>query len=171
VPLSLMSALSLCAPAAAGPEMIPLEVFEAARRAAPEAGAAAVEIPLRDGSTFRLAEHAGSPVLLTFWASWCGPCRLELPALSAWSQQHPEVHVVAVNVDRTRPPAERFLQSVLVGLPVAFDPEAKHLGQYGAISMPTMFLFDGRGQLAWQHTGYSQEKGFAELEQALLGVR
>jgi thiol-disulfide isomerase/thioredoxin len=167
----MLSLLLAAGPALAEPEMIPLEVFEQARSRTPGAEASAVEIPLRDGGTFQLAQHQGSPVLLTFWASWCGPCRLELPALSAWSQQHPEVHVVAVNVDRTRPPAERFLQSVRVGLPVAFDPEAKHLGQYGAISMPTMFLFDGRGQLAWQHTGYSQEKGFAELEQALLGVR
>lgn len=160
----------LMSSALAAPEMIPVEIFEAAKQAAP-VEAAAPEIPLRDGSTFRLSDHRGAPVLLTFWASWCGPCRQELPALSAWSKEHPDVRVVAVNVDRTRPAAERFLQSVHFDLPVAYDPDAKHLGQYGAISMPTMFLFDRQGQLAWKHTGYSQERGFTELDAALAGVR
>ena len=75
--------------------------------------------------------------------------------------------VVAVNVDRERPPAEKFLSRVRFDLPVAFDPDAVQLGRYGVISMPTMFLFDGSGNLAWQHTGYSKERGFTELDKAL----
>lgn len=159
----------LAVPVNAAPEMIPIEVFEAARQAAPSG--APIELALRDGGTFRLADQQGSPVILAFWASWCAPCRVELPALSAWSKSHPEVKVVAVNVDRGRPPADRFLASVHFDLPVAFDPDAKHLGQYGVSSMPTMFLFDGRGRMAWQHTGYSRETGFAELDAALAGLR
>jgi thiol-disulfide isomerase/thioredoxin len=155
----------------ATPEMIPLEVFEAAKDAHPDAEAVAIEIPLRDGGTFRLADHRGRPVVLAFWASWCGPCRAELPALSDWSEEHPEVDVLAVNVDRQRQPAERFMSSVRFDLPVAFDPDAEHLGRYGVQSMPTTFLFDRAGALAWQHTGYSQQKGFTELEAALGGLR
>lgn len=158
----------LSRPANAAPEMIPVEVFEAARAPAVRE---AIELPLKDGGTFRLAEQAGSKVILAFWASWCAPCRLELPALSVWSKEHPDVRVVAVNVDRARPPADRFLNAVKFDLPVAFDPDANHLGQYGVSSMPTMFLFDRTGTLAWQHTGYSQETGFSELDAALGGVR
>jgi len=161
----------LGAAAGAAPEMIPVEVFEAARDARPQDDATAIEIPLRDGGTFRLAEHRGAPVVLTFWASWCGPCRTELPMLSAWAKTHPDVEVVAVNVDRAREPAERFMAGVKFDLPVAYDPDAEHLGRYGVQSMPTMFLFDRAGALAWQHTGFSREKGFTELDAALGRLR
>lgn len=155
----------------AAPEMIPVEVFEAARSARPDDGASAMEIPLRDGGTFRLAEHRGAPVVLTFWASWCGPCRAELPMLSAWAKARPGVSVVAVNVDRAREPAERFMASVRFDLPVAFDPDAEHLGRYGVESMPTMFLYDRKGELAWRNTGFSRETGFGDLDAAIGRLR
>jgi thiol-disulfide isomerase/thioredoxin len=157
--------------ALAAPEMIPADVFEAAKSAPAPSGPVDFTMPLRGGGTFTSAEHRGKPVLLTFWASWCGPCRLELPALSTWAQSHPDVTVLAVNVDRAQPLAERFLQSVQFSLPVAFDPDAKQLGQYGVTSMPTMFLFDRTGAMAWQHTGYSQERGFSELDAAIGALK
>jgi thiol-disulfide isomerase/thioredoxin len=157
--------------ALAAPEMIPAEVFEAAKSAPVGATAETASLPLRDGTTFSFVEHRGRPVLLTFWASWCGPCRAELPALATWSKAHTDVAVVAVNVDRQRPPADRFLQSVKFDLPIGYDPDAQQLGKYGVQSMPTMFLFDRSGALAWQHVGYSTEKGFTELDAALAGLK
>jgi thiol-disulfide isomerase/thioredoxin len=156
--------------ARAAPELIPEEAWAAATRTTP-AEAASFEIPLKSGGTFRMAEQRGKPVLLTFWASWCGPCRRELPALSTWAKSHPEVTVLAVNVDRAAADADGFLGSVRFDLPVAYDADAKHLGQYGVTSMPTMFLFDRKGALAWRHSGYGEEKGFAELDAALAGAR
>lgn len=156
--------------ALAAPEMIPEEAWAAVMNAAPES-AADFEIPLKDGGTFRMAEHKGEKVLLTFWASWCAPCRKELPALSTWAKSHPEVTVLAVNVDRTSGDAEGFLRKVSFDLPVAYDPEAKHLGQYGVMSMPTMLLFDKKGALAWRNTGYSEEKGLSELDAAVGGAK
>lgn len=166
-----LAAALLCSAAHAEPEMIPVEIFEAAKAAAPTASALDVPFPLQDGGTFSLAAERGHPVLLSFWASWCSPCRRELPALARWAPEHPDVKIVAVNVDRTRPEADRFLKAVAFDLPVAFDPDAKVLGAYGAISMPTMFLFDSQGELVWRHAGYSEQKGFAELEAVLKGVR
>jgi thiol-disulfide isomerase/thioredoxin len=159
--------------ASAAPEMIPAEVFERARASAATAGGEpeTASLALKDGASFSFAEHRGKPVLLSFWASWCGPCRAELPALDTWSASHPDVTVVAVNVDRQRAPAERFLQTVKFDLPIGFDPDAQQLGKYGVTSMPTMLLFDGAGRLAWQHVGYSTEKGFTELDAALGGVK
>ncbi len=153
--------------ALAEPEMIPVEIFESAKNTKLDEAATDVEIALRDGGHFRLSEHQGKPVILTFWASWCGPCRLELPALSTWAGEHPDVAVYAVSVDRSRQAAEQFIQRVAFNLPVAFDPDATHLGRYGVLSMPTMFLFGPDGKLAWRHTGYSKDKGFTDLDAAL----
>jgi len=161
----------LTLPALAAPEMIPLDVFEAAQKPRIESIETHIEIPLRSGGTFRLADHRGRPVVMTFWASWCGPCRVELPDLATWSKAHPDVDVLAVSIDRTHAAAERFIRSVAFDLPVAFDPDAQHLGQYGVESMPTMFLFDQDGELAWRHVGYSREHGFEELDAALAGLR
>ena len=154
---------SLLLPALAAPQMIPLDVFEAS-------GAAPIddfEIPRREGGTFALADHRGRPVVVTFWASWCGPCRLELPDLARWAGSHPEVEVLAVNIDRKRAAAETFLRQVAFDLPVAFDPDAVQLGRHGIESMPTMFLFDEQGALIWRHSGYSRAHGFADLDAAL----
>lgn len=166
-----LTAFLLMKTAFAGPEMIPLEVFEATKAAATARDAKGVSLPLRGGGTFELSEHAGSPVLLSFWASWCAPCRKELPALSRWAKQHPEVKVVAVGVDRDQASAERFIQSVAFDLPVAFDPDAANLGRFGVTSMPTMFLFDRQGALSWRHTGFSEDRGLTALDDALKDVR
>lgn len=156
------------APKPAGPEMVPLEVFEAVKRA--EAGAD-LELPLRDGGTFRLSEQRGKPVVLSFWASWCTPCRKELPALSAFAAANPGVAVFAINVDRAQADAEKFLAQVPFRLPVAFDTAGKALGRYGVTSMPTMFLIDKGGQVALRKVGFSEEKGLVELEAALKALK
>jgi thiol-disulfide isomerase/thioredoxin len=146
----------------ATPEMIPAEAMEDVGHLASD-----FEAPLRDGGTFKLSEHHGRTVVLSFWASWCGPCRQELPDLSKWAKTHPNVEVVAVNVDRDRTDAEKFLSAVDIELPVAFDSESIALGEYGVVSMPTMFVVDPKGTLVFKHTGYSKENGFKELEGAL----
>ncbi len=160
----------LISSAFAAPELIPEELWTAAVGAnSPGGPAVSVELPLRDGGTFTSADAKGKPLVMSFWASWCGPCRKELPALSEFQKTHPGVVFLAVNVDRDRAAAEGFLEKVDVDIPVAFDPDAKALGQYGVTSMPTLFLVDKQGHLAWKHTGYSEQKGFTELEAALSG--
>lgn len=162
--------LLLIGAALAAPEMIPEDVFKA--MSAPRAGdISTLSLPLDGGGTFTLGDHRGKKVLLSFWASWCAPCRRELPALSEWAKAHPDVAIVAVNVDREQGDARKFLDAVHFDLPVAYDPNAEHLGQYGVTSMPTMFLFDAKGALLWRHTGYSPEKGFTELDEAVGGAR
>lgn len=162
----------LAAAALAAPEMIPEDVFRSVLESAkPQEGAVLdVTLPLRDGGTFASAEARGKPLILAFWASWCGPCRAELPALSSWAAAHPDVTVLAVNVDRDRAPAERFLGAVRMDLPTAFDPDGHQLGSFGVESMPTTLLFDRQGRLSWRHAGYSAERGFTELDAALPGA-
>lgn len=156
---------SFLLPAAlAAPEMIPESAMELVGHPAPP-----IEAKLADGSSFTLASKAGKTVVISFWASWCGPCRNELPALSAFAKEHPQFQYVALNVDRDRAAAEKFLTSVKVELPIAYDPEAISMGAYGVMSMPTMFVVDDKGMLAWQKIGFNQERGLSELA-ATLGV-
>jgi peroxiredoxin len=58
-----------------------------------------------------------------------------------------------------------------VALPIAFDADGKALGSYGVTSMPTMFVIDTKSKLAFTHVGFSKEKGFDELDEALKGIK
>lgn len=149
-------------PAWGAPEMIPEHDVQLIGRTAPSFAA-----PLLSGGSFDLEQTRGKAVVLSFWASWCGPCRLELPALDALAKERDDVAIYAVNVDRNRGAAQRFLQAVPIDLPVVWDNQAMALGQYDVTSMPTMFLMDAKGTVKFRKTGFSREKGLAELEGAL----
>ncbi len=163
---ALWAALPISIPsvAAAAPELIPESEMELVLigRTAPD-----FEALRADGTSFKLSETRGKPVLLTFWASWCGPCRAELPDLSEYQKSHPELSIFAVNVDRERRKADAFYRQVRFELPVVWDNSSEAMGQYDVLSMPTMFLLDANGTLKWKKVGYSREKGFAELDAAL----
>ncbi len=82
-----------------------------------------VRLPLLDGSTWSLAEQRGHPVLLNFWASWCEPCRDEMPSLARVAQRERDagLRVVAVDYRESRDVVGRFLSANPVALAVAFD--------------------------------------------------
>jgi cytochrome c biogenesis protein CcmG/thiol:disulfide interchange protein DsbE len=165
-----MLMLMLAAPLSAGayPEMIPLEETSLIGRAAPE-----VELTTLGGEPFVLSK-AGGPVVLAFWASWCGPCRNEMPALVALGKSRSDVRIVMVNVDRERRDAQRFLSQVGVSpddVEIALDSEAVVMGSYGVMSMPTTFLIDRSGVVRFQKVGYSTEKGLSELTEAIEGMK
>ena len=159
--------LSMLGVALAAPEMIPeTEDQDLIGRTAPD-----FELSMMDGSTFKLSEHRGKPVVLAFWASWCGPCRLELPALDAYAVEHPDVSIVAVNVDRELKDAEKFLRQVSVDLPVALDAESRVMGNFSVYTMPTTILLDPNGTVKLFKIGYGKEKGLSELDAAINGLK
>lgn len=152
--------------ALAAPEMIPEVDAEVVGRTAPE-----IELQRLDGVPFSLQALRGKTVVLSFWASWCGPCRKELPALSELQKKRSDVVIYAVNVDRERAMAEAFLRQVQFELPIVWDNESLAMGQYNVMSMPTMFVIDSKGTVKWAKTGFSQEKGLVELEAILDGMK
>jgi thiol-disulfide isomerase/thioredoxin len=149
---------------AAPPEMIPLEALDLVGRTAP-----GFELTMLDGGAFKLEDQRGKRVVLSFWASWCGPCRQELPALAALQKERPDIAIFAVNVDRDPALARRFLSQVQFDLPIVWDPDSIALGQYEVLSMPTMFLLDENGTVKFRKTGFSTQNGLKELEAALAG--
>lgn len=143
--------------------------------AAPE-----VEAPAEDEAEpeyGKLEPFEGSDVLdgkvglVNFWATWCAPCRKELPALAKLQKQLGDkgFQVVAVNVDRKTEDAERVLASSPFPFPTVLDPEAKIFGRYGESAMPFSVLVDREGNIVTQHTGYSEE-WMAELTAQIEGL-
>ncbi len=146
----------------AAPEMIPAGDADLLGHSAPD-----VTLKMADGKTTKLSALKGRPVVLSFWASWCGPCRKELPALAVLAAKRSDVQFLAVNVDRDRAPAEKFLKELKLPLPIAFDPDSSVVSQFEVVVMPTMFMVDKNGTVKFRKTGFSAEKGLAELIAAL----
>jgi thiol-disulfide isomerase/thioredoxin len=147
---------------AAPPEMIPLDEVDLVGRSAPP-----FEAELLSGGKVKLEDLRGKPVVLSFWASWCGPCREELPALTELAHQRPDVHVYAINVDRDPAMAKRFLAQVHTDLPIVWDPESRILGQYEVLSMPTMFVLDEHLTVKAKKVGYGRNEGLKAIVEAL----
>ena len=149
--------------AIAAPEMIPEVDVELVGRTAPE-----VEASLLDGGDFKLSALRGKPVILAFWASWCGPCRLELPALDELQKQRSDIAIYAVNVDREKAKANAFLKQVKIDLPIVWDNESMALGAYQILSMPTVIVIDAKGTVKLVKVGFNRERALSEIE-AVLG--
>ena len=149
----------------AAPEMIPEEDTNLVGRTAPE-----IEAPMIGGD-FRLSDHRGKPVVLSFWASWCGPCRQELPALDELQKSRPDIAVFAVNVDREKGKAMNFLKQVKIDLPVVWDHDSIALGAYQVLSMPTVIVVDGKGTVKLVKVGFSRERKLSEIEAVLKEIQ
>ena len=107
-----------------------------------------------------LAQYRGKVVYVDFWASWCGPCKQSFPFMKALKAHYPagEVVVVTINVDRSRPQANAFLQKVGAGLPVVFDAKGDLAAKYKVSDMPTSFLVDRSGKIRYRHEGFFPAK-------------
>lgn len=145
-----------------------LAVLSAAPLRAIEAGepAPAIELAGTDGPV-SLAAYRGRWVWLDFWASWCGPCRQSFPWMNALQARHATagLQVLAVNLDRDRADADRFLAQQPAGFAVAFDPSGSVARRYALRGMPSSVLIGPDGRVRWTH------QGFRAVDQAGLAQR
>lgn len=133
------------APAAPAPES----------SAAPEPVAAPdFTVYATDGSAVQLSDFAGTPIVLNFWASWCGPCKSEMPAFQsayeAWGQ---DVKFVMVNMTggrETLESAAAYVAKQGFTFPVFYDTEADAAITYGVRTLPTTYFIDADGFLVAQ---------------------
>lgn len=101
-----------------------------------------------------LLELRGKPVVLNFWASWCAPCRLEMPVLlEAWQRYHNQVYFVGVNVLDRQEEAVRFVQEVGMDFPSVRDPKGDALRWFRVVGLPTTVFVTRTGQIFEVHTG------------------
>jgi thiol-disulfide isomerase/thioredoxin len=113
-------------------------------------------LPMLSGGTLHLTDFRGKVVLLNFWATWCVPCRLEMPALEALYQRHKArgLEVVTVNLDMlSTAGVEAFVKEVGVTFRVGLDPSWSTAQAYQVLGLPTTYLIDRAGNAVVREVG------------------
>ncbi len=106
-------------------------------------------LPMPDGKTFRLSEHHGKMVFLNFWATWCEPCREEMPAMERlWrSHQGQGFVMVGVSLDSNPKVVPPFIAQHKLTFPIALDAKMDVANTYGVRALPTSFIIDREGRM------------------------
>lgn len=113
-----------------------------------------------DGDAFRLAGERGRIVFLDFYASWCEPCKLELPLVERWSHAHPSAVVVPVDVGENPAAVRSFAQRYRLGN-VALASSTTAAALFGVGGLPTIVVVDARGFLRAKWEGLNPAIAFA----------
>lgn len=130
---------------------------------------------LLDGSTFDIAKEKGNVVLLNLWATWCGPCRYEIPELEKLHHEHAQrrFKVVGVSVDEGgEQVVKEFVAEQKMTYPIVLDPEGRLATLFDSTVLPTSVIVDRTGKVVWKKFGTvttSDREMVRALEQALKG--
>ncbi len=118
--------------------------------------AAAFQLPAAAGDQVSLADLKGQVVLINFWASWCGPCRQEMPVLDQLYRKYKTAGftLLGVNVEPKSGDAISFLKGTPVSFPILFDPQSKVSTLYEVSGMPSTVIVDRKGNIRYVHHGY-----------------
>jgi thiol-disulfide isomerase/thioredoxin len=122
-------------------------------------------VPTSDGGEFTLSEQIandGRPIFLNLWASWCFPCREEMPAIDRSSQDFPDVAFLGVSVQDSRSDAEAFAEEIGVTYLLGFDEENKVDSAYMPLGLPASYLISSDGVIVERIFGKVTEEDLAE---------
>jgi thiol-disulfide isomerase/thioredoxin len=137
------------------------------------AGTAPKSIAVLDSLTGDSTIVRGKVVYVDFWASWCVPCRLSFPWMKDLQAKYGErgLQVVAINVDRDRAAARKFLEDVHASLPIVYDPAGKLAKLYDLQVMPTSFIYGRDGILRRRRDGFDpgEKQSVESLHGKILG--
>ena len=116
------------------------------------------ELTSLSGETIQLKDYRGKPVLLNFWATWCAPCRLEMPAFqSRFEEGAGELAIVAVNNAESASDVQSFVDDFGLTFDILLDPDAEIQRLYLVRGYPTSVLIDADGVIRVQHIGLMTE--------------
>ncbi|BCJ86698.1 TlpA family protein disulfide reductase [Effusibacillus dendaii] len=140
----------------------------------PQPGKMAPDFALRDmaGQTVRLSDLRGKPVLINFWASWCGPCRQEMPDLVKKSETYKDqITFVGINLTSSESDAkdvQSFLQEFHVKYPILLDEEGQVSNLYQVLGIPTTVSINPDGMIVDRITGAMNADQMEKVMQNLL---
>jgi peroxiredoxin len=137
----IVAALTLSLPALAG---------------TPTGPAPAFTLGARSGQDVSLAQYKGQVVMINFWASWCGPCRQEMPLLESIYKKYNKMGftMLGVNVEPDSNAANEWLKATPVSFPILYDRDSKVSKLYDVAGMPSTVIIDRSGKLRVLHRGY-----------------
>jgi thiol-disulfide isomerase/thioredoxin len=142
----------------------PVEAVPEPHRAEPTEAAPDFKLEKLGGGEMALADLRGQPVVVDFWATWCGPCEESVPVLVAFQKKYQgRVQVVGVSVDWEREAVAPFARKHEMNYPILFGSESLAL-DYGAPGFPALFVVDAKGRIAGAHVGVTT---LPELEAAV----
>ena len=126
-----------------------------------------------DGNEVNLSDYFGKPIIINFWATWCGPCKSELPAFdNMYAKYGDDVTFIMLNLtDGSRDTVDKVNQFVNdngYSFPVYFDTTLEAANTYGAYSIPTTYLIDDEGIPVHSQMGAMSEEHLEQLINALL---
>jgi peroxiredoxin len=132
-------------------------------------------LPDDSGLAVSLSELHGQVVMINFWASWCGPCRQEMPLLEQIHQRYESLGftLLGVNVEEDSSDAKAFLEDRPVSFPILYDPDNGVSKLYDVIAMPSTVLIDRQGNVRYLHHGFrpGYENAYQDQVRALVRER
>lgn len=124
-----------------------------------------------DGSKYRIGEQKGKVVLINAWATWCGPCRYEIPELKRLHQEYADdgLEIVGVSIDMAQAEGvvREFVRVNAITYPILLDPESRLTAVLRTTSIPTSIMIDRAGNVVWRHIGIVSEQRDAEFREVL----
>ncbi len=124
------------------------------------------------GKNLNLVEQRGNIILINFWASWCAPCRTEMPELQALQEKYQDLgfSVWAINVEQENQAGRKFLADLTLTFPIFFDAKNTLSATYQVAAMPTSIIVDRNGIVRFIFRGYKSgyEKKYAKAIKQLI---
>lgn len=132
----------------------------------------AVEVRRLDGTTVPLSGFVGRPLVINLWATWCPPCRREMPVLKAAQLAHPDINFVFVNQGESAAAVQRYLDANGLQMSnVVLDPAKQLSAQTGSSGYPTTLFYDAQGRLYKRHMGELSHATLSDKINAFFGSR
>jgi len=129
-------------------------------------------LPARDGGEVQLSDLKGQVVMINFWATWCGPCRQEMPLLEQLQIKYEPLGftLLGVNVEPDSAAAAAWLKGVPVTFPILYDTRNTVAESFGVQGMPSSVFVDREGRVRYVHRGYKpgDETQYADLIRSLV---
>jgi peroxiredoxin len=127
-----------------------------------------------NGETVTLTDYRDKKiVVVSYWASWCGPCRIELQQLrdfyNRYHKNDANFEILAISIDEDKDDAEKYVASEKLSFPVLLDSHAKTADAYDVEAIPTMFVIDKAGKVTYANTGLDESMQFQLMNQ--LGIK